>query len=214
VPVDAAIFDLDGVLADSSVAFANCVNHALVAAGMPEREPASLLGYLGPPLHATFTELTGDETLAEGCLDAYRARYREHSASETTVPEGMAEALEALAARMPLVVATSKPAPLAEPLVEALGIRERFAVVEGPALDAHFEPKADTVARALRALPAGSSPVMVGDRSYDVVGAHEHGLPCIGVLWGFGDEEELRAAGADAIAATPAELVDLVLGWA
>ena len=53
---------------------------------------------------------------------------------------------------------------------------------------------------------------MVGDRRFDVEGAHAHGLPCIGVLWGIGSEEELRAAGADALVATPGELVDAVLG--
>jgi phosphoglycolate phosphatase len=52
---------------------------------------------------------------------------------------------------------------------------------------------------------------MVGDRRYDVVGAHAHGIPCIGVLWGIGSEEELRGAGADAIVATPAELVAAIL---
>jgi phosphoglycolate phosphatase len=54
---------------------------------------------------------------------------------------------------------------------------------------------------------------MVGDTRFDVVGAHEHGLPCIGVLWGIGSGEELRAAGADALAATPDELVGLTLTW-
>ncbi len=54
---DAVIFDLDGVLADSRVAFARCVNAALAAAGVPERRPADLHRYLGPPLHATSSPL-------------------------------------------------------------------------------------------------------------------------------------------------------------
>ena len=86
VQADAVIFDLDGVLADSRIAFARCVNAALVAAGVPERPAADLHRYLGPPLHATFVELTGDASLAQGCLDAYRARYREHAATETDGP--------------------------------------------------------------------------------------------------------------------------------
>jgi phosphoglycolate phosphatase len=210
VEADAVIFDLDGVLADSRLAFARCVNAALVAAGVTERPAADLHRYLGPPLHATFAELTGDPALAQGCVDAYRARYREHSAAETTVPDGMADAIAALAARMPLAVATSKPLALTKPLLEALGLLGHFTAVEGPALEATAEPKAETVRRALLGLPDAERPVMVGDRLYDVVGAHAHGLPCIGVLWGIGSEEELRSAGADAIAATPADLLGLL----
>ena len=213
MPLDAVIFDLDGVLADSRLAFARCVNAALAGAGFDERPAEELHPFLGPPLLRTFVHLTGDEAVAQGCLDAYRARYREHSAAETTVPEGMAEAIRELAARMPLAVATSKARPLTVPLLEALGLHEHFAVVEGPALDANLEPKAETIRRALGGLPAGSRPVMVGDTRFDVEGAHEHGLPCIGVLWGIGSEEELQAAGADALVATPEELVALTLSW-
>jgi phosphoglycolate phosphatase len=212
VRVDAVIFDLDGVLADSRIAFARCVNAALVAAGVPERPDADLHRFLGPPLHATFEELTGDPALAQGCVDAYRERYRSHSAAETTVPEGMADAIAALASRMPLAVATSKPLALTEPLLEALGLLEHFTAVEGPALEARAEPKAETIRRALARLPAGGRAVMVGDRRFDVEGAHAHGLPCIGVLWGIGSEEELRAASADMLVRTPAELLDAVLG--
>ena len=107
MPADAVIFDLDGVLADSRVAFTRCVNAALVAAGVPERAPDELYRFLGPPLRATFAHLTGDDTLADGCLDVYRTRYRAHSAAETTVPEGVADAVAALSERMPLAVATS-----------------------------------------------------------------------------------------------------------
>ena len=212
MPADAAIFDLDGVLADSREAFARCVNAALAGAGFAERPAEELHPFLGPPLRGTFLQLTGDDALAAECLDAYRERYREHSAAETTVPDGVADAVRQLAQRMPLAVATSKARALSVPLLRALGLLDSFAVVEGPALDAHFETKAQTIGRALLGLPAGASPVMVGDTRFDVEGAHAHGLPCVGVLWGIGSEEELREAGADAVAATPEELVALVTG--
>jgi phosphoglycolate phosphatase len=208
---DAAIFDLDGVLADSRIPFSRCVNAALVAAGFAEHPEADLHRFIGPPLHATFEELTGDRSVVQGCVDAYRERYRTHSAGETTVMDGMADAIATLAGRMPLAVATSKPLAMSEPLLCAMGLRAHFVAVEGPALEAEAEPKAETIRRALAHLPAGARPVMVGDRRYDVEGAHAHGLPCIGVLWGIGSEDELRAAGADAIVATPGELLDAIL---
>jgi phosphoglycolate phosphatase len=204
------IFDLDGVLADSRVAFTRCVNAALVAAGLSARHETELYRYIGPPLHATFAELTGDPALVQSCVDTYRVRYGSHSTTETTVMEGMADAIATLADRLPLAVATSKPLPHTGPLLEALGLLEHFTAVEGPSLTAEGEPKSETIRRALLGLPGVSSPVMVGDRRFDVEGAHAHGLPCIGVLWGIGSEDELRAAGADVLVRTPAELLSAI----
>lgn len=53
--------------------------------------------------------------------------------------------------------------------------------------------------------------IMIGDRSQDVIGAKENDLPCIGVLYGFGDREELEQAGADYIVADMKELTNLLL---
>lgn len=53
--------------------------------------------------------------------------------------------------------------------------------------------------------------VMVGDRSYDILGGNAEGLKVIGVLYGYGDLKELSQAGADALATTPQEVVELVL---
>jgi phosphoglycolate phosphatase len=192
------------VLVDSRRAFVGCVNHALASVGLPPRPAAALHGFLGPPLHGAFAELAGD-SLADACVEAYRERYRLHSSAETSVIEGMASALAALPD--PLVVVTSKPLALAEPLLRAVGLRDRFKAVFGPALDERAEPKAVTLQRALE---AHAPHTLVGDRSFDVVAAHAHGLRAIGVLWGIGSEAELRDAGADAIARTPAELPALL----
>jgi phosphoglycolate phosphatase len=60
---------------------------------------------------------------------------------------------------------------------------------------------------ALAEHPDGERPVLVGDRSHDVLGAAAHGLPCVGAGWGPAPPGELAAAGAAAIAATPADVV-------
>jgi phosphoglycolate phosphatase len=207
---NAVLFDLDGVLVDSRVPFARSVNSALASHGLARRPEHELIQYLGPPLHQTFRALVGDESLVQRCVDAYRARYRELAASETTVFPGIRETLDSLSSRLPLVVATSKPYALAEPLLEALDLRGFFAAVVGPELDSENEHKAVTVGRAIQELPPSSRPVMVGDRKYDIAAAHEHDVLAIGVLWGIGSEVELRTAGADAIAQTPVELETLL----
>lgn len=209
---DAVLFDLDGVLVDSRTAFANSINAALAEHGLDERAPEELLQYLGPPLHRTMALFAEDDAQADALVMSYRARYRRTMAAESAVFDGIPEALDALGARMPLVVATSKPAALAEPLLEQLGVRDRFGAVHGPQLQARDESKSLTIARALEGLPHARSPVMVGDRKFDVLGARAHDLPCVGVLWGFGDERELREAGAAALVGAPSELVGLLGG--
>jgi phosphoglycolate phosphatase len=209
---DAVLFDLDGVLVDSRTAFVRSINHALVEHGLPERETAELLPYLGPPLHRTFATLAAEAEQVDALVVSYRARYRSTMAAESAVFAGIPEALERLAASMPLVVATSKSRALAEPLLEQLGLLHRFQAVHGPSLQARDEAKSLTIARALEGLPHARRPCMVGDRKFDVLGARAHEMPCVGVLWGIGSERELREAGAVALVAEPGELVGLLAG--
>jgi phosphoglycolate phosphatase len=193
------------VLVDSRLAFARCVNHALAVNGGAPRPEAELHPFLGPPLHATFVRLAGD-AVADACVATYRERYLAHAAAETSVVEGIADALGAL--REPAIVVTSKPQALAEPLLGAVGLRDRFAAVFGPSLSERAEPKSATLARAIE---EHAPHTLVGDRSFDIHAAHTHGLRAIGVLWGIGSEAELRDAGADAIARTPPDLALLLV---
>lgn len=203
----AVLFDLDGVLIDSRAAITGCINHALRQVGLPPRPVAELTPAIGPPLIDTFARLAGADR-AHACLAAYRERYRTASLEETELVPGILPVLAALAAQVPVALATSKPRPFAVALCAALGLAEHLTAVAGPALEDPHEAKGTTVARALDALGlAPGAPVpLVGDRAHDVVGARANGLRCAGVLWGIGSEDELRAAGADVLVATPADL--------
>lgn len=204
VPADAVLFDLDGCLVDSRVPFARSINAALDEHGLPQRPEHELHTFLGPPIHATFRDLFGDEALVQSLVDSYRRRYRERAAAETPVFDGVPEVVAELSLRMPLVVATSKPHAMADPLLEALGLRAHFRAVVGPDLTAVDEPKSATVERALTHV--SGRVVMVGDRRFDVEAARRHGLRSVGVLWGIGDADELRSAGADALVERPDQL--------
>jgi phosphoglycolate phosphatase len=207
---DVVLFDLDGVIVDSRVPFVRCVNAALVAHRLPVPPEHELYRYLGPPLYGTFERLAGSGPVAQSCVDAYRERYAALAAEETSVFPGMREVLELSSAILPLVVATSKAAALAEPLLAALGLLDFFDTVVGPGLDAKDERKAVTIERALSKFPAGTRAIMVGDRRYDVAGASEHGIPTLGVLWGIGTADELRDAGAEALVGSPTELMPML----
>jgi phosphoglycolate phosphatase len=208
--MDAAVvlFDLDGVLADSRAAIAGCMNHALAAGGHAVQPQADLHRFIGPPLPLAFAELVGepvDSAAVAACIASYRERYATASLTDTVVMPGIAGALAGLAEAHRLGVATSKPRAFAEPLLEALGLRPFFAAVAGPELSTPVEDKTTTVGAALRALGATGG-AMVGDTSFDMVAAHAHGLRAVGVTWGIGSEEELRAAGADVLVHEPAAL--------
>jgi phosphoglycolate phosphatase len=208
---DALLFDLDGTIVDSRVPYTRSMNFALAAVGQPERRPEDLYQYLGPPIHETLIDhLHVPAELVELCIELYRDRYAEIGARDTEVFDGVPELLRALHGRVPLAVATSKVITLAEPLLDELGLLQLFHTVAAPGPDAVSESKAATIAVALHALGAPRKPIMVGDRLYDVLGAREHGIPTIGVLWGIGSEQELLEAGATALVRTPAEIPRLV----
>jgi phosphoglycolate phosphatase len=205
----AVLFDLDGVIVDSRVAITTCLNHALVEHGVPARPAEELYSYIGPALADVFADLLGEPRESDavvGCVSAYRVAYREASVRLTTLMPGVLELLAALDARM--AIASSKPIAFSEPILETLGIRDKFEVVAGPDLNPFGETKTTTIATALSTL--GRPAVMVGDRRHDVEGAHANGIPCIGVTWGIGSRMELESAGADAIASNPGELPAMI----
>ena len=207
---EAVLFDFDGVLADSASAIIGCINEALVELGEPPRPPEELRRFVGPPLSEGFAELVGPER-ASAMVKAYRTRYVTASLEHTTVFDGMIDVLRDFKARVPLAIATSKPLAYTQPLCDHLGLTPYFEVIEGPGL-AEIEPKTITLRRALDrlGLQPGADAWMIGDRLHDVEAAHASGLPCVGVLWGFGTEEELRAAGANPIVSAPSQLADAV----
>ena len=213
-PANAVIFDFDGVLVDSYRAVTGAINAALVEHGLPAREPAELRHFIGPPTFTAFSELTGEPPASDAVaaiVATYRERYAAVYLTSTAVFDGVVGMLDALARRMPLALATSKSVLFAQPLLEQLGLDRYFAVVAAAADDDTADDKTAIVGRALDALDRAGA-VMVGDRSFDIVAARAHGLPAIGVSWGIGSVEELRAAGADAIVEEPGELVALLDG--
>jgi phosphoglycolate phosphatase len=211
----AVIFDLDGVLVDSRATITRSLNAALVAHGRPEVPTDGLYQFIGPPLHTVFTELlepSGRLDLLDSCVAAYREHNGLHLEA-TTVVEGIEELLRDLAPRAPLAVATSKPLPVAEVVLDAAGLVGYFSAVAGPSLEARSEPKSITLRRALQDLGIArgtGDEVMVGDRYHDIEAALEQGIRPIGVTWGIGTEGELREAGAEVVVHRPPELLALL----
>ena len=207
------LFDLDGTLIDSEIGIVASIEYALakLGAAIPSRE--ALRAWIGPPLRATFPSVVGDDPdTVERAVALYRERFATIGWREHAVYPGIGAAVDALAERgIALAVITSKPDLYAGRIVESLPFGTRFAKVYAVAAHSSDSEKAEQIAHALAEfdLPA-SAAAMIGDRHFDIHGARANSVRAIGVTWGFGSREELTAAGADAIADTPAQLGELL----
>ena len=212
---DVILFDLDGTLTDPGEGITNSVAHALEKFHILVPERRELYKFIGPPLYESFMRFYGfDRQQALLAVDYYREYYRDRGIWENEVYPGIPALLAKLrGAGKRLLVATSKPEEFALQILEHFELRQYFELVAGSTMDSSRVEKADVIAYALEQEGIAPSPsvVMVGDREHDVLGARKAGLDCIGVLFGYGDEPELKKAGAAHIAATVEELAGLLL---
>jgi phosphoglycolate phosphatase len=134
--MSAVAFDFDGCLADSRGAILPSLRVALVELGFPSLPDEDLLFLIGPPLETGLAELLrrlgADVALAPQLVRAYRRDYQRHMKERTQLFLGIDAAARALAASRGACVVTSKPAPIAGPLVDHLVLGDVFAFVEGP----------------------------------------------------------------------------------
>lgn len=209
---DVVLFDLDGTLTESGPGVVRSLKYAFDAIGVPPPDDTTLMRFVGPPLLDSFRDIIGlDDAAANDALVAFRRYFVDKGMFENAVYPGIPELLRALVdAGRRLAITTSKPLPSALPIVEHFALREYFEFVCGPDRDGSGAVKTTVVADAISALniEPGAHVVLVGDRSHDVIGAHDNGIACIGVLWGYGSRDELSAA--EAIAADVDELASLL----
>lgn len=206
-------FDMDGTLIDSEPGIIGGLVYTFDTLGQVLPSAAQLRSWIGPPLRDSFhAQFDGDAALVQQALTLYRDRYDSVGWTEHRVFDGIPATIEALhAAGHTLAVVTSKNERFARRIVEHLPFGHCFSEVVGASDDGARRFKVDLIAEALRRLSLQAHQcVMIGDRKMDVEGAKAHAMRCIGVLWGFGDAVELRQAGADVLAATPAELAALL----
>lgn len=210
------LFDLDGTILDSAPGIMASLAFTFKKLGIPVPSPDDMLAYIGPPILDSFTGLAGMTVKeSQAALEIYRGKYLDEGAYEVDVFPGLGEVLRAVhESGIPLSLATSKPETPATLMLEHANLARYFDVITGASDDEVRSAKADVVEEALRRLTARgadvSRPVLVGDRHYDVNGAAVHGVPTILVEWGYGSPAEHE--GAIAVAKTPAELQELLLG--
>lgn len=212
--IDNLLFDLDGTLIDPVEGITNSVKHALASLGYPPLEMEQLKRFIGPPLDEAFSEFCGMERAdIEQAVLHFRDYFSKTGIHQNLLYPGVPQMLETLAeAGKRLYIATSKPTPFAEEILEGFGIRHCFRYVSGSGLSHVGLAKGAVVQDVLqREGVDAASAVMIGDRRHDVAGAKQNGLLSVGVLYGYGSLEEFEAAGADYIVEDIPALTKLLL---
>ncbi len=214
-------FDLDGTIADSGAGITQSVNDMFAAVGAAPLTETEVKRIIGPPFQTTMPELLTargiDVARTTEFIHEYRRIYRQHHLPFTPVIDGMREVVETLAASWHVAVVTAKPQTQADIAVKATQLDHHMVTVVGPADDAPVHKSVllrralDDVEREHGSMPDVTRCWMIGDRHHDIEAGVQVGTRSAGVLWGFGDHDELAGAGADVVLSRPDELLSLLL---
>ena len=203
------LFDLDGTLTDPKVGITKSVAHALRHFNIEIEDTDSLCDFIGPPLAFMFAKRFGfDDAQCTKAIEVYRERFSTIGKYENTVYPYTEKTLSMLKDRgAMLFVATSKPEKFAVDILEHFGLAKYFETIRGIGMD---EPKVEKDVVISRVMSeynlSPADTVMVGDRCFDIDGAHKNGIGCIGVLFGYGSKDEFTEHGADVIIDTNEDL--------
>ena len=201
------LFDLDGTITDSGDGIINCAIYALEHFGLPIPDRQELRVFVGPPLRDTFFQFGVPQDRLDEAVEVYRQRYIPIGKYENHPYEGVEKLLSDLKKQgHRLYIATSKPEEMSIDILNHFGLAHYFDLIAGATLDGSRDEKSQVIAYLLQQIGSLDDAIMVGDTAFDIIGAKAHGIPGIGVSWGYGKIEDMEAAGAIAIVYTMDEL--------
>lgn len=185
------LWDLDGTLLDTLQDLADGVNHALHTFGYPERSLQEVRRFVGNGAHRLVEQAVPEGVDPEPVFQEFAAFYAANCQIKTKPYEGIPEVLARLGERYPMAIVSNKPDNAVKPLCEQYfpGI---FAL--GEQAGCPRKPAPDMVYKAMHELGVESC-VYVGDSEVDVLTAKNAGVPCLSVLWGFRDRDEIEEMG-------------------
>lgn len=198
----AIIFDLDGTLLDTLGDLHSAVNHVLKEFGYPTRTIEEVCRFVGNGAERLMRLAVPEGMDWEAALAAFQSYYREHCNILTAPYSGILEVLAKLQEQFSLAVVSNKPD---RAVKELAAIYFPALYARGESAECPRKPAPDMVWKAMQALEVERC-IYVGDSDVDIMTAKRAGVPCISVTWGFRDEAELRAAGAEYICRAPQDL--------
>ena len=209
------LFDLDGTLTNSEEGIIKSLEYAFDSLGLEKPSYEMLRRFIGPPLTVSFHEyMHFDDETTENAIKKYRERYLVTGIYENAPYEGIPELLNELKNKgFRLAIATTKPEHMALKVTDHFDMTKYFETVSGAVGEG--DTKDGVIRRACERMniPENEwdSILMTGDRKFDIIGAHQCGIKCVGVDWGFAPEGEFREYGADFTVGTVDELKSFLL---
>ena len=196
------LWDLDGTLLDTLADLTDALNHTLAEFGYPQRTIEEVRRFVGNGARRLIVLAVPDGGDVDGVLEAYQNYYAAHCQVKTGPYAGVLAALAELGDKYPMAVVSNKPDGAAKTLC-AQYFPSLYAL--GESADCPRKPAPDMVFKAMKAIGVDRC-VYVGDSEVDVLTARNAGVPCLSVLWGFRDREEIEAAGGQHFCSDPAML--------
>lgn len=211
---DNILFDLDGTLTDPYIGITNSIIYSLQQMNIEAPDNSALIPFIGPPLHESYRLVYNlqDEDNATA-IKHYRTYFSDKGMYENEVYAGIEIVLQALTAQgKQLFVATSKPTDFAIPILQHFKLDGYFNEIVGSNMDGSRTNKAEVIATVMDTHQLDPhKTVMIGDRMHDINGAHQNNIDSIGVLYGYGSAEEIKAAKPTHTIATVDYLLDVLL---
>jgi phosphoglycolate phosphatase len=209
------LLDLDGTLIDSQAGVVASCLAALRALGHKPDEALDVSRLIGPPLEDVMQFLLrsyGDDRVGEAVV-AFRQHYGESGLLGSEPYPGIGRALQEMRqAGLRICRATSKRDAFARRILQHVGLAAYFDGIYGSVPSGQLDHKPELLAHILSEQKIlASRSLMVGDRSHDIAGAHAVGMRSLGVLWGYGNRDELETAGADQLVESTSDLLRAVL---
>ena len=210
--IDAVLFDLDGTLADTAPDMAHTVNLMRKRRGLAPVAAESVRAHVSKGARGMITSAFGigaDHADFAAMREEFLALYADNLCIDTRLFPGMDELLAHLEGESkPWGVVTNKFERLARPLIAALGLADRAAVVIGGDTCARSKPFPDPLLLAAELIGVAPARVLyVGDDERDVQAARAAGMPVVAAGYGYlGDGPAPELWGADAIVQSVAEL--------
>lgn len=208
------LFDIDGTLCDPGKSMIECARYALKELGVHETNEENLRRLIGPPLEHAFRDYYGfDEIKANQAVKYFRDTMLKEGIQLYEVYPGIADILDELKmSGKRIAIVTSKIDYIAKETLLKTGLIDYFEVISAQQPNIVVR-KEVILSKALNDLGITdvSSVVMIGDRKHDIEAANAHNIDSIGVLWGYGDREELQNEGVTYIVNSPDELTSLLI---
>lgn len=189
---DLVIFDLDGTLADTSPGILNCVRYVQQKLDLPEISLEKMYSHVGPPMEESYHKnfgLTGEKL--KRAVELHKEYAVTNGYRELTVYDGIYDLLKMLRAKgIKTAVATLKAQTTTEKIFAEYNLTELFDVIAGTDSSAP-KTKAQLIEDCLALTGVEkNNAVLIGDSSYDAIGAEQAGVDFIAVTYGFGFKTE------------------------